>query len=163
MQALMDRYQQRLQRFVATKCSHTAMDCDDIVQETWIKVWSAIESYDPKRSFSTWIYTIAHRTTIDHARRQQRRPFVQPGPNDVDSSAALEYPIDRDAPHGDDIWSLAAAVLSADGYQALWLRYGEGLSIGQVAEGLDRSTVSIRVILHRARRTLRRHLQPPTP
>lgn len=41
---------------------------EDIVQETFIKVYRNIHSYDPRRAFSSWIYRIAHNTAISALR-----------------------------------------------------------------------------------------------
>lgn len=41
---------------------------EDIVQETFIKVYRNINSYDPRRAFSNWIYRIAHNTAISQLR-----------------------------------------------------------------------------------------------
>ena len=47
-------------------------EAKDMVQETFIRVWQSIRSYDPKKTFSTWIYTIASRLCIDRLKRANR-------------------------------------------------------------------------------------------
>lgn len=45
---------------------------EDLVQETFIKVWKNIDQYDAhKASFSTWVLNIARYTTIDYLRSKQ--------------------------------------------------------------------------------------------
>ena len=47
---------------------------EEIVQETWIKVWRKAPAFSSKQgSASTWIYTIARNTRIDAIRTQVRR------------------------------------------------------------------------------------------
>jgi RNA polymerase sigma-70 factor (ECF subfamily) len=42
----------------------------DLTQETFLRVFRALPYFDARARLSTWIYTIAHRVTIDHLRRQ---------------------------------------------------------------------------------------------
>ena len=45
-------------------------DVDDLTQETFLRVFRALRYYDQRARLSTWIYTIAHRVTIDFLRRR---------------------------------------------------------------------------------------------
>ena len=47
-------------------------EAKDVVQETFIRVWQSICDYDPQKSFTTWLYTIASRLCIDHLKRMRR-------------------------------------------------------------------------------------------
>ena len=47
-------------------------EAKDIVQETFIRVWQGIDSYDVRRPFSTWIYTIASRLCLDRIKSKKR-------------------------------------------------------------------------------------------
>ena len=44
-------------------------EVDDLTQETFLRVFRALRYYDNRARLSTWIYTIAHRVTIDFLRR----------------------------------------------------------------------------------------------
>jgi len=48
-----------------------AEDAEDLVQETFIKVFRALDRYDTERPFSAWVFTIASRLAIDHLRRRR--------------------------------------------------------------------------------------------
>ena len=45
-------------------------EVDDLTQETFLRVFRALRYYDQRARLSTWIYTIAHRVTIDFLRRR---------------------------------------------------------------------------------------------
>ena len=47
-------------------------EAKDMVQETFIRVWQNIRSYDLRTTFSTWVYTIASRLCIDRLKRARR-------------------------------------------------------------------------------------------
>ncbi|HSU84656.1 MAG TPA: sigma-70 family RNA polymerase sigma factor, partial [Thermoanaerobaculia bacterium] len=42
---------------------------EDLAQEVFVKAFRALGSYDPQWKFSSWLFKIAHNTTIDHLRR----------------------------------------------------------------------------------------------
>ena len=44
---------------------------EDVVQETFIKVYKNIQGYDPSKAFSSWIYRIAHNTAISMIRKNK--------------------------------------------------------------------------------------------
>lgn len=45
----------------------------DIAQETFLKAFCALASFDPKFRFSTWLYRIASNCAVDHLRRRRVR------------------------------------------------------------------------------------------
>lgn len=62
-------------------------DAEDVLQETRLKAWRHLSSYEPTASFRAWLYRIATNTCLDLLRRRQRRllppdvgPPVAPGP-----------------------------------------------------------------------------------
>ncbi len=63
---LIDRYQAPLLRY-ANYLGAGDQD-EDIVQDTFIKVYRNINSFDPRRAFSSWIYRIAHNTAVSTLR-----------------------------------------------------------------------------------------------
>jgi RNA polymerase sigma-70 factor (ECF subfamily) len=69
--ALVDTYA----RMVGTVIWRTTGDHEevaDLTQETFLRVFRALPYFDARARLSTWIYTIAHRVTIDYLRRQGR-------------------------------------------------------------------------------------------
>ena len=63
---------QRMIFSLALKMLCDEEEAKDMVQETFIRVWQSIRSYDPQKTFSTWIYTIASRLCIDRLKRANR-------------------------------------------------------------------------------------------
>lgn len=47
-------------------------DCDDIAQTALARAWSAIDTFDGRSAFATWLIAIASRTAIDFLRSQKR-------------------------------------------------------------------------------------------
>jgi len=65
---LIDRYQAPLLRYTSYLGSS---EPEDIVQETFIKVYQNIQSFNIKKKFSSWIYRIAHNTGVSQMRSRR--------------------------------------------------------------------------------------------
>lgn len=55
---LVGRYKDRLHNFLY-RYTHDHQDCEDLVQETFLRVYRSRHSYERIAKFSTWMYTIA--------------------------------------------------------------------------------------------------------
>lgn len=71
---LIDRYEAKLKRY-ARKFLYNSDDIEDQVQETFIKAYTHIQSFDTTRKFSPWIYRIAHNIFVNELRRQTYAPI----------------------------------------------------------------------------------------
>lgn len=154
---LHDRLHPRLIRFLDKRLFSTSVLAEDVAAEALTKAWQAIDSYDPKYQFLTWVYSIATRKATDHLRAAKRKR-LGPLPPDVPSHTRTPAATLEDAEAIGTIWSVAQHRLSDDQYAAVWLRFGEDLSITEVAKALGKTTVGVRVLLHRGRAALQRAL-----
>lgn len=71
---LLSRYTGPLYRFVVRLCGDGAT-AEDLVQETCLKAWRKLSSFQKDRSFKTWIFTIARNTTFDYLKKKKAIPF----------------------------------------------------------------------------------------
>ncbi len=71
---LVVRYEKKLFSFVRRISYFSQEDIEDIVQDTFIKVYKNLNAFDKSFEFSTWIYRIARNTTFDAIRRKHTRP-----------------------------------------------------------------------------------------
>ena len=60
-----------------------AATADDVTQETFVKVWRGLPSYDGRAQFSTWLYTIARNTALNALRARRPQAQVVAGCTDV--------------------------------------------------------------------------------
>ena len=86
---LIDRYQEPLLRYVRY-LGATEQD-DDIVQETFIKSYQNIQGFDITKKWSSWLYRIAHNTTVSSLRS---RRFHLPWEEYLDTFVKSE-PVDK--------------------------------------------------------------------
>lgn len=151
---LVTRFEGRLFNFLSRR-THCRSDAEELTQEAFTRAWERIGSYNPAWKFSTWLYTIAARLAVSKHRRAVRESswdsFDRASPPAADR---LETQDDRRL--GARLWALAERELSRDQQTALWLRYAEDMSIGEISRVMGKSQVSIRVSLFRARQALAR-------
>lgn len=135
-------------------------DAEDVAAEAILKAWQNRDKYDAQFQFSTWVYSIAKRTAVDHHRKQSRREtksLKQSASAEVLAGAAAESKVSTGGP-ASNIWAVAECVLSTDQYSALWLKYAEDMNVAEIASVLSKSQVGIRVLLHRGRAKLEKKL-----
>jgi RNA polymerase sigma-70 factor, ECF subfamily len=128
-------------------------DAEDVTQETFLRAYENLQRYNPRWTFSTWLFTIAHRTGINYRRRFVPTPNAKaaeaatsPEPEPPDAAIVSE---DRSR-----LWDRAASVLSEEQTAALWLHYVEDMPARAIARVLGRSWASVKVMLFRARKRL---------
>ena len=60
----------------------SAQDAEDLAQETLLRAWRALERFEPRVQFQTWLYRIATNACLDELERRTRRPEpVDPFPD----------------------------------------------------------------------------------
>lgn len=158
---LVERYQVPLVRYLS-RWTPRHHDAEDLAQETFVKAYRFLSRFDPQWRFSTWLFMIGRRLSINAARRRNPASTAAGG-----DGGQLEQLIDAQPEPaaqmasregGSQLWNLAATVLTREQHDALWLFYVEGFSVAETAQVLDRSTMSVKSILFRARQQLRPHL-----
>lgn len=149
---LVTRYERRLFNFLLRRVP-CAADAEDIAQEAFLRAWQSIDRYDPTWEFSTWLYTIARRLAANELAAARRRARYQPATGaHAQSTDPAQIVADRESQT--NLWTIAQRVLNPDQQTALWLRYSEQMSVQDIAAILGRTSVSVRVLMFRARRAI---------
>jgi RNA polymerase sigma-70 factor, ECF subfamily len=156
---LVFRYGGRIYAFVLQLCCNTA-DAEEVTQETFVKAFRAIALYNPRHAFPPWLFTIARRKCIDHHRAALPLSDA-PAPDRTDGTNPAELLASQD--DKDCLWALARQALPPSQFQALWLNYAAEMKVAEIAQVLNRTRTHIKVMLFRARRTLRRALEESRP
>lgn len=71
---LIERYEEKMLRYVGRLTSVSAEDVEDIVQDIFIRCYQNLAAFDSSVSFSSWLYRIAHNMVVDSYRRSKARP-----------------------------------------------------------------------------------------
>jgi RNA polymerase sigma-70 factor, ECF subfamily len=143
---------------------------EDLAQETFIKVLNAIERYDPSYKFSSWIFKIAHNTSLDHLRKKEPETLSLDGSPHATTAAEIEASTltavsDDESPEeytssrelGGHI-ERAIALLRPEYRTAIVLWHVEGRPYEEIAEVMEVPLGTVKTYIHRARNELREHL-----
>jgi RNA polymerase sigma-70 factor, ECF subfamily len=165
---LFERYRQLVSR-LGYRFFTRREQVEEIVQESFIKIYFALEDYQGgnDKSFVSWLTRITVRTCYDELRRQQRRSESSIGDLTEDESAYINERL-RDWSTGGNI---EGAAVSRDLANKLLSRLRpedrivvsllklEELSIAEVAEVMGWTTAKVKMRSHRAQQGLRRLLR----
>ncbi len=69
---IVERYEMRLRRFLSRIAFSDPEEIEDVLQETFIRAWRNLRSFDSSFPFSAWIYRIARNTAISRYRRDRK-------------------------------------------------------------------------------------------
>ena len=160
--ALFDRWASRLLRYLERMLREPAT-AEELVQESFLRVYRARDRYEPEARFSTWLYRIATNLALNELRRPRRRdPHDSLDAEDA-TPLAVAQPATDDVVHarrvGADVES-ALEALPERQRMALWLSAVEGQSYAEVASALDVSEKAVKALVHRARASLSSKLSP---
>lgn len=73
--ALIEKYQGPIYGYAMSFFRHPER-AEDVTQDTFLRAFRFLHTYDPSRRFSTWLYTIARNLCIDRLRDDQRREVL---------------------------------------------------------------------------------------
>lgn len=160
--ALVERHIGRLTSFCA-KLLGDLSAAEDVVQETWIRLWALREAYRPEGKFVVLLFTTARNLCRNHARGARRRERWLPS---AGSDVALDHITDGASDHLGALIERerqrgvhqALSELPEPMREAVLLRFDEALAYEDIAAivGASESTVRSRVF-HGVKR-LRAHL-----
>lgn len=130
---------------------------EDITQDTIIKAWRNLDSWNGEGSLKSWVLSIAHNTSVSYLRRmrEESRP-----PGSMPDGVATDD-VERSAQGRSDLNDLVAAIDRLDKLSraVVTLRDVEGMSYAEIATSLDVSVATVKTRLLRARRELQRSLR----
>ena len=70
----------------------SAHEAEDLVQETLLRAWRALDRFEPRAQLQTWLYRIATNACLDELERRPRRPEpVDPFPERADPTRVRRH------------------------------------------------------------------------
>lgn len=74
LEIVIKRYLKPIYGFIYKYAGNEA-DATDITQDVFLKMWRQLKKFDIKRSFKTWLFTIAKNTALDFFKKKKAVPF----------------------------------------------------------------------------------------
>lgn len=137
----------------------SAANAEDLAQETLLRAYSALKSFQPGGRFRAWLFTIAYHEWV-HVRRKKNR--VRLAETEELDRYSTGVP-DSDAVASNEVNEAirnAVSQLPEDQRTVVWLRFAEGLSHEQIAEVVKAEPATVRWRLFRARQVMQKVLAP---
>ena len=167
---LVERYQARLINYLY-RLVRNSDDAHDLAQEVFVRVYQALDRFDPSYRFSTWLFRVAQNAAIDQIRRRRFR-LVPIGPQEGEGAEGRrELELEDEAPSaldGLETREREAEVRAAIDalpweYRELILlrHYGE-LAYDEIAESKGMPLGTVKNKLFRARQMLKTSLSAPS-
>ena len=161
---LVRRYQRRLTAFLGQLVGDLEL-ARELSQEAFIRAWSALERFDPRYRFSTWLFRIAHNLGIDQLRRRRLKTVsLYRTDSDGDEVEVIVADINKD-PLGhlentalSDELRQVIEDLRPEYRELVLLRHFAGLSYQDIAEFKEMPLGTVKNKLFRAHSVLRKAL-----
>lgn len=158
---LIQRYLDQIFAFALNYTKNEAL-AEDIAQETFIKAWKNISSFDSDKRFKAWIFTIARNTALDQLKKKQTISFSSL--NDENGENFLERTIIDSALRPDqlceqyesDSWFKATVAKLSDKYRAVVIMRQNGYSFREIGEKLGEPLHTVKSRYRRALATLKK-------
>jgi RNA polymerase sigma-70 factor, ECF subfamily len=146
------RYERPVRSLIARMVGDPAL-AEDLAQDTFLKAFRSLSTFDTARKFSSWLFRIANNSAIDALRRRPHGLVDLDGPE-----AALDPPVPPPDPAEEAelgrALETALSRLRPDYRMAVLLRYQEGCSYAEIGESLSIPEGTAKTFVHRGRKLL---------
>lgn len=155
---LVIKYQERLYWHIR-KIVLNHDDTDDILQNTFVKVWKSIENFREESSLFTWLYRIATNESLTFINSNKRKSFV---PMNETSEFLMSNLMSDPYFDGDEIQlKLQEAILKLPEKQRLVfnMKYFDEMKYDQMSEVLNTSVGALKASYHHAVKKIEEHIK----
>lgn len=147
--AIIKKYQERLYWHVRRLVIHHE-DANDVLQNTFIKVWNGLENFREDAQLYTWLYRIATNESLTYLDQKKRKSAVSIDVEENQSVQQLKAEKDFDASKAE--WKLQLAIQQLPEKQRLVfnLRYFDEMPYEEMSRVLDTSEGALKASFHHA-------------
>lgn len=164
---LVDRYSERLSRYIRRLGVSQKEEAEDILQEVFMKVYKNLQEFDDSFPFSSWMYRIAHNETVSHFRKKHARPqghYVSDSEKAFETIGSdLDIERELDVKISGEQLSKAIGALPEKYRGVIVLRYFEEKSYEEISDILRLPSGSVATLLHRSKKALLKELKYLSP
>jgi RNA polymerase sigma factor (sigma-70 family) len=152
---LYEMYMDEVYRYIYYRVS-SEVDAEDLTELVFLKVWENLQTFEQKVSFRAWLLRFARNTVIDHYRTRKTHVALD---EYVASASGHEQPEEKVRTQ-ETAAKLMRAIskLSQLQQDVIILRFANGYSAMETAQILDRDVGTIRVLQHRALKSMQSFL-----
>lgn len=165
LQQLIERYLQPIYAFTR-RMTNREGEVDDVVQETFVKVWQKLPRYKMTGTFKAWVFAIARNTAIDRLRKKKIPVFSDyedsSGKNALveslsDPETIPETLIEKAEMKG--LLDKGLSLLSPEDVEILTLHYGDDMTFDEIGEIVKKPLNTVKSRHRRALAKLRDYFE----
>ena len=159
---LYDRYSGRLMGYFHRMLWKDRERAEDLLQELFTKLAQRPEIYDPSRSFSTWLYSVANNMCKNEYRREEVRKKAAPElRHEANGTVQATAGDGLDRVHFSERLDAELDLLAHDHKATFVMRYHEDMAIKEIAVAFGCSEGTVKSRMFYAVRKLREELEGP--
>lgn len=151
---VVERYQQTVFN-VCYRMLGERMEAEDLAQDTFIRPYERLETFDVERPFGPWIRRVANNVCLNHIQKQKPESYELDEERDQSPAAAGQEPEShlQSAQAGDEVRS-AILKLPPRYRSVIELQHYQEMSYSEIAEALELPISDVKSHLYRARKRL---------
>ena len=149
---LVERHQQDIRLLLLKLTGGDRFRADDLAQETFLKAYYHLRSFQAKAKFSTWLHRIAWRNFLDAEKKRHNHQDVDEmewAGGSYETESQLHAQMDADS---------LMQMLRPKEKVALYLSYGKGLPHAEIAEVMECPLGTVKTHIKRGRERIRKYV-----
>lgn len=152
---LVEKYQKMVYT-LALKLMKKPEEAEEMAQDTFIKAYHKIDSYEGKSKFSTWLYSITYNACISELRKRriEFKSLDDRQVSDDDEQRMHDFYRENRKEDQEKYLALAMEKLPEDDQVLVTLYYFENQSMDEISQITDLTVSNIKVKIHRARKRM---------
>lgn len=163
---IIQKYEQKLLRYITYFTGLDLQHAEDIVQETFLKVYRNLNGFNPRLNFSSWIYRIAHNEALNYLKKNKRNAYVSLE-NDQEGATSLINVLasDENISHNysrqelaQKVWKILS-LMREDYREILILKFIEDYDYNHISEILKKPLGTVGVLISRAKENFKSYAQ----
>ena len=137
--------------WTARRFVNSQEDADDLTQDIFLKIWTALPSYRGEAQLFTWVYRIAVNEAMDRLRREKVRAALRFASLDAEMERRIDNDPWFDGTPAERALSKAVLALPEKQRQVFILRYYDEMPYEEMSQILDTSVGALKASYHIAR------------
>jgi len=152
---LVEKYQ-KLVYTLALKLLKKPEEAEEMAQDTFVKAFQKLDSYEGKSKFSTWLYSITYNACISELRKRriEFKSLDDRQISDQDEQKMHDYYRESKKEDQEKYLNLALERLPEDDQVLVTLYYYENQSMDEISQITGLTVSNIKVKIHRARKKM---------
>ena len=163
---IIEKYQPKLLRYITYFTGLDQNHAEDIVQETFLKVYRNLNGFNPHLNFSSWIYRIAHNEALNYLKKNKKHHHVSLE-NDEEGAVSLINVLasEENVSHNysrqemaEKVWNILS-LMREDYREVLILKFIEDYDYNRISEILKKPLGTVGVLISRAKESFKQQVR----